>query len=240
MMPLVPGAPGMIFSRPDPLLGGLVEWWWLDSANAGTGANGAFNLTTVGTVTRSGSGGPGGLGFSSTATGTAASNYYELAHNSAFGLATYSVSCWARNTDANNRRIFIKGTGINASNAVHANLRAFNAPERVGPVFRPDEGGNITSPVKTTAHSGWNHYVFVRSSAGVIIYMDGVSHDTKSAGTASSNTEPLRLMTFNASGSAVDLALFGWWNRVLTVSEVERLYDGGPASAPLTPTDIGL
>jgi hypothetical protein len=227
---------------PDPLLDGLVEWWWLDSANAGNGAKGDFDLTENGTLTKNATGGPGNLGYTS---GTAASNtnYYGLAHDAAFALGQYSVSFWfaiPATLPSTNQfyRAWLKGASEAAGVWGDAFINSGTSPTSTLVRFRADQAAVQNSSTFGSDPRGvWRHCVNRRTSTRRQSWIDGTMVYDAAIGTTASNTDNLRVMSNSSGANNPDMALYGWWARAITDDEIARLYGSG---TPLTPANIGL
>jgi hypothetical protein len=228
----------------DPLLDGLVEWWWLDSANGRFGAKGAFDLTENGTLTKNASGGPGGEGYTS-GIAAANTNFYSLAHDAAFDVgSSYTVSWWAQVPDPTlSANAFYRCWGKGAeseTNSHFADVQINDAttPTAGGPRYNPKNAGFVFNTGLSDPQA-WHHYVARLDYTGNTrsIWRNGTSISSGAATGAAGNSLLLRVMSINGGANNPNMALFGWWDRALDSDEISRLYGSG---TPLTPADIGL
>ena len=116
------------------------------------------------------------------------------------------------------------------------NLRGWSLLGDTGPTmgFRLSPDGTTVYTANSNAapamHPAWNHYVGVYTGSKIYLYENGVlatDQVTYSSGVYAGAT-PLRVSSY-PSGSPVNARIdeVGFWNRALTLAEIQTLYNGG-------------
>lgn len=216
---------------------GLLAWWKLNNGNANNEVAGvSIDGTLVGGVTSS----TGQSGLSNTAlTLNGTTGYINFGEKYNSQALPISISMWVKRDPGKNmwftwddtsstyygpvfyagddgaiQAMYGDGTGTGSSNR-----RSFGT-------------GNYATPV---TDSVWHHIVITISGAvTATMYMDGVSYQYATSGTggalAHTTSGPMRMGILTRSGPSYSGGAFDdvrLYNRVLSSSEVQALYDGG-------------
>lgn len=215
---------------------GLAHYWKMDEASSTPRLDsvGSITLNEAGTVIAST--GIINNGASPQSTSSAGSAFLGSSMGSISIQSDFSLSFWFYTAAYANWRI-----------AFH--LYKSSAP--AGEIFRVQEygpysptnsmyvsfdgigGGFVTD---TVAQSQWHHYAVVVSGLNMMVYRNSSLKATFAlSNTARTNPNQIRVMANQAgycwAWSRVDE--MGWWNRALTLAEVQQLYNSG-AALPLS------
>jgi hypothetical protein len=230
------GANGIIVVTYVPTTGALVAWWKFEEAS--------YNGTTGECIDS----GPNGLnGTAVNAANTVAGGHsggaltvggatdYILGTNPAvlnFGTGNHSIGMWLKTTSTTSAAPFAKFTSSFSNGGYGIYFSSSGTIRYRLNVNATQVDGNLSS---TAVNDGaWHHVLATVDRGGnVIIYIDGVSSSTtdiSAYSTYSNDTTTVFTIGSRQSGLSFtglidDVAV---WNRVLTPTEVTKVYNGSP------------
>lgn len=210
-------------SLPTGLLSGLLAYWELDDNTDITGNS--YDLT-LGTGTYT----PGKIG-------NALDNSYIYGQSTYTGLNTQvassemTVSLWTYSLGGGGSQgvfglLDTIGANIDGGGSQFGFLYANGGTEWQ---FITDKGTNIV--LQNTSNAGWQHHILIKTATYTRYYRNNVLVGTSTyTPTNSATTTEIVLGAYNNSGAIPWQGLIdevGIWNRVLSVAEIDELYNSG-------------
>ena len=209
------------------LLTNLISYWKLDESSGNASDSVGANTGVNNDVTYSAGKINNGGAFNGT------SSSLNLGTSTSLRLSAVSVSVWAK-ASGNTGFIYTKkSSAAGGHEAYGINLGLYEAGKIC---IRIQQTISTFLDLRVTAtfnDSAWHHYVFTYTGTSLILYRDGVNIGSVSEGAIYYDGDFPAYIGSSSDGGVLsdffssNIDEVGVWSRVLTASEVTKLYNGG-------------